>query len=77
MGLISNIIKDIPHDPLLPLGFSDSDFTNNKIINKSIYNYLFIMAGGPVNQKSKRSSIITLLTMEAEFNALTKVIRKT
>ena len=35
------------------------------------------MAGGPVNWKSKRSSTIALLTMEAESNALTKVIRKT
>ena len=35
------------------------------------------MAGGPVSWKLKRSSIITLLTMETESDALTKVIRKT
>ena len=35
------------------------------------------MAGGPVSWKSKRSSTIVLLTMEAESNALTKVIRET
>ena len=49
IGLISNIIKDIPYDPLLPLGFNNSNFTNDKITSKSTYNYLFIMAGGPVS----------------------------
>ena len=76
-GLISNIVKDIPYDPLLPLGFNDSDFASDKVINKLIYGYLFIMAGGPVSWKSKRSSIIALLTMETESDALTEVIRET
>ena len=35
------------------------------------------MAGGLVNWKSKRSSIIALSTMEAESNALTEVICET
>ena len=35
------------------------------------------MAGGPVSWKSKRSSTIALLIMEAESNALTEVIRET
>ena len=35
------------------------------------------MAGGPVNWKSKRSSTIALLTMEAESDALTEAIRET
>ena len=35
------------------------------------------MAGGLVNWKSKRNSIITLSTMEAELDTLTEVIRKT
>ena len=48
-GPISNIIKDIPYNPLLPLRFSDNDFANNKITSKSTYGYLFTMAGGPIN----------------------------
>ena len=76
-GLISDIVKDIPYDPLLLLRFSDSDFTSDKVISKSIYGYLFIIAGGLVSWKSKRSSIIALLTMEAESNALTEVICET
>ena len=76
-GPISNIIKDIPYDPLLPLGFSNNDFTSDKVTSKSTYGYLFTMAGGPINWKSKRSSTITLSTMEAESDALTEAIRKT
>ena len=48
-GPISDIIKDIPYHPLLPLRFSDNDFTSDKITNKSTYDYLFTMAGGPVS----------------------------
>ena len=77
ISLISDIIKDILYDPLLPLRFSDSDFTSDKVISKSIYGYLFIVAGGLVSWKLKRSSIITLSTMEAESDTLTKVIRET
>ena len=76
-GPISDIVKDIPYDPLLPLGFSDSDFTSDKVISKSIYGYLFTVAGGPVSWKSKRSSTIALSIMEAESDALTEVIRET
>ena len=76
-GPISNIVKDIPYNPLLPLKFSDNDFTSDKVTSKSTYGYLFTVAGGPVSWKSKRNSTITLSTMETESNALTKAIRKT
>ena len=48
-GPISDIIKDIPYDPLLPLGFSDNDFTSDKVTSKSTYGYLFTVAGGPIS----------------------------
>ena len=73
---ISDIVKDIPYNPLLPLRFSDSDFASDKITSKSIYGYLFTMAGGPVSWKSKRSSTIALSTMETESDALTEAIRE-
>ena len=76
-GLISDIVKDILYNPLLPLGFSDNDFASDKVTSKSIYDYLFTVAGGPVSWKSKRSSTITLLIMETESNALTEAIRET
>ena len=46
-------------------------------MSKSIYDYLFIMAGGFISWKLKRSSIIALLIIKAEFDALTKAIRET
>ena len=76
-GPISDIVKDIPYNPLLLLGFSNNDFASDKITSKSIYGYLFIVAGGLVSQKPKRSNIIALLTMEAESDALTEVICET
>ena len=76
-GPISNIVKDIPYDPLLPLRFSNSDFASDKVTSKSTYGYLFTVAGGPVSWKSKRSSTIALLTMEAESDTLTEAIRET
>ena len=76
-GLISDRVKDILYNPSLPLRFSDSDFINDKITSKSIYGYLFIITGGPLSWKLKRSNTIALSTMEAEFNALTEAIRET
>ena len=48
-SLISNIIKDIPYNLLLPLKFNNSDFTSNKVTSKSTYGYLFTMSRGPVS----------------------------
>ena len=76
-GPIFDIIKDIPYDPLLPLRFNNSDFTSDRITNKSTSGYLFTITGGPVSWKSKRSNTITLSTMEAESDTLTEAIRKT
>ena len=74
---IADVLKDSHFNPLLPLGFSDSDFASDKITSKSTYGYLFTVAGGPVSWKSKRSSTIALSTMEAESDALTEAIRET
>ena len=52
---ISDIVKDILYDLLSLLRFSDSDFASDKITSKSTYGYLFIVAGGLVSWKSKRS----------------------
>ena len=73
---LTEVLKDSHYNPLLPLGFSDSDFASDKITSKSTYGYLFTVAGGPVSWKSKRSSTIALSTMEAESDALTEAIRE-
>lgn len=61
---------------LMPKAYCDSDFAGCKITAKSIYSYIFTVAGGPISWKSKRSSTIALSTHEAEYNALTKVVRE-
>ena len=76
LDAITAILKEKNYKPLLPLGFSDSDFASDKITSKSTYGYLFTVAGGPVSWKSKRSSTIALSTMEAESDALTEAIRE-
>ena len=52
ISLISDIIKEVLYHPLLLLCLSDSDFTSDKITSKLTYDDLFIIAGGPVNEKS-------------------------
>ena len=43
-------LKDSPLDhPLIPMGFSNSNFAGDKLTSKSTYGYLFIMAGGPIS----------------------------
>ena len=73
---LRSVLKKTTLNFLTPLGFSDSDFASNKITSKSTYGYLFIVAGGPVSWKLKRSSTIALFIMEAEFDALVEAVRK-
>ena len=61
---------------LQPIRYCDSDFTGDKEFSKSIYNYVFKFAGGPINWKSKRASTIALSTLETKTDALTEDIRE-
>ncbi len=61
---------------LQSIGYCDSDFTGDKESSKSIYNYVFKFAGGPINWKSKRASTVVLSTLEVETDAFTEDIRK-
>ena len=42
-------LKDISPHPLIPLGFSDSDFASDKITSKSTFGYLFTVTRGPIS----------------------------
>ncbi|KAK2067482.1 hypothetical protein P8C59_001220 [Phyllachora maydis] len=66
----------IINSSLVPIGFSDSDFTGGKATSKSTYSYLYKLAGRPISWKTKRATTITLSTLEAETNGLTEAIRK-
>lgn len=50
-------------------GFVDSDFGNCEDTRKSTTGYVFTLAGGPIDWKSKRQDTIAMSTMDAEYIA--------
>ncbi|KAK2066284.1 hypothetical protein P8C59_000114 [Phyllachora maydis] len=66
----------IINNSLVPIGFSNSDFTGDKATSKSTYSYLYKLAGRPISWKTKRATTIALSTLEAETNGLIEAIRK-
>ncbi|KAK2069118.1 hypothetical protein P8C59_003723 [Phyllachora maydis] len=64
----------IINSSLVPIGFSDSDFTGDKATSKSTYGYLYKLAGGPISWKTKRATTIALSTLEAETDGLIEAI---
>ncbi|KAK2066763.1 hypothetical protein P8C59_000552 [Phyllachora maydis] len=65
----------IINNSLVPIGFSNSDFTGDKATSKSTYGYLYKLAGRPISWKTKRATTIALSTLEAESDGLTEAIR--
>ncbi|KAK2068844.1 hypothetical protein P8C59_003460 [Phyllachora maydis] len=66
----------IINSSLVPIGFSDSDFAEDKATSKSTYGYLYKLAGRPISWKTKRATTIALSTLEAETDGLTEAIRE-
>ncbi|KAK2067978.1 hypothetical protein P8C59_001677 [Phyllachora maydis] len=66
----------IINSSLVPIGFSDSDFTGDKATSKSTYGYLYKLAGRPMSWKTKRATTIALSTLEAETDGLIEAIRE-
>ncbi|KAK2068500.1 hypothetical protein P8C59_003134 [Phyllachora maydis] len=64
----------IINSSLVPIGFSDSDFTGDKATSKSTYGYLYKLAGRPISWKTKRATTIALSTLEAKTDGLTEAI---
>jgi hypothetical protein len=52
-------------------GYTDSDFAGCPGSRKSTTGWIFTLAGSPVSWKSKKQSIVTTSTCEAEYIALT------
>ncbi|KAK2071853.1 hypothetical protein P8C59_006243 [Phyllachora maydis] len=66
----------IINSSLVPIGFSDSDFAEDKATSKSMYGYLYKLASRPISWKTKRATTIALSTLEAETNRLIEAIRE-
>jgi len=51
------------------IGYSDSDLAGCADTRKSMFGYLFLLAGGAISWKSAKQLIIAASTMEVEFVA--------
>ena len=55
---------------------SDSDFANDKDTRYSVYGYIICFCGIPVVRKSKSMKSVVLSTTEAEYVAVSEVIKE-
>lgn len=58
------------------IGYSDADWSGNRIGRKSTFGYIFMMNGGPVSWASKKQTTVALSSTEAEYIALTQATKK-
>ena len=56
--------------------FSDSDFANDKETRISVYGYVIYFSGVPVAWKSKSMRSVVLSTTEAEYVAISEVVKE-
>ncbi|KAK2067198.1 hypothetical protein P8C59_000957 [Phyllachora maydis] len=66
----------IINSSLVPIGFSNSNFTGDKATSKSTYGYLYKLAGRPISWKTKKATTIALSILEAETDGLIEAIRE-
>ena len=55
---------------------SDSDFANDKDTNYSVYGYIICFCGVPVAWKSKCMKSVVLSTTEAEYVAVSEMVKE-
>jgi len=58
------------------VGFTDSDFAGDLDDRKSTSGYVFTLAGGPVSWKSKKQSLVSLSSTEAEYVGCSEAARE-
>jgi transposase InsO family protein len=63
------------NEPMV-FGYSDSDWAGDAETRRSTSGYAFFVAGGLVSWTSRRQSIVTLSSTEAEYVALTETFRE-
>lgn len=52
------------------IGYADSDWASDSSDRKSVYGYIFFLAGAPVTWKTKKQESVALSTCEAEYYAM-------
>ena len=73
-GLKVKLIKSIRKWVLKAI--SDSDFANDKETRISVYGYLIYFCGIPIAWRSKGKKNVVLSTTEAEYIALSEVVKE-
>ena len=73
-GLKFKLIKSIRKWVLKAL--SDSDFASDKETRISVYGYVFYFCGIPIASRSKGMKSVVLSTTEAEYMALSEVVKE-
>jgi len=58
------------------VGFTDSDFAGDLDDRKSTSGYVFTLAGGAVSWKSKKQSLVSLSSTEAEYVSCSEAARE-
>ena len=58
------------------IGYSDSDWAQDREDRHSVTGYVFFMAGGPLTWNSRRQDTVALSSTEAEYMALTESSRQ-
>ena len=58
------------------IGYTDSDFANDKADRKSQGGYVFHLHGGPISWQSRKQRLVALSTTEAEYVACSEALEK-
>ena len=70
------MVSTIKDDILKLEALSDSDFANDKDTRYSVYGYIIYFCGVPVVWKSKSMKSVVLSTTEAEYVAVSEVVKE-
>ena len=57
-------------------GYSDSDYAGDKDTRISVYGYIIFYNGAPISWKSKSGKSVTLSSTEAEYFAMSEVVKE-
>ena len=58
------------------IGYVDSDYTGDLDKRRSTTGYVFTFTGGPISWKSTQQSTVALSTTEAEYMAITRLLKR-
>jgi hypothetical protein len=58
------------------MGYVDADYANDKTDRRSVTGYIFFLGESPISWKSKKQTLVTLSTTEAEYIAISEAVQE-